>query len=131
MTKLGFEQQVKELLKLRKAVIDLCPRRADREIGQPYKSWIIVLDSQIEQARRWLRTNTDQPQPPTDAGEGQGQGGSSPGGPDGRTLQEKPSDLALSTSLCSNKVFSEAVQDQPPQSPDQLLPLLCRVLLLK
>lgn len=131
MTKLGFEQQVKELLKLRKAIIDLCPRRADREIGQPYKSWIVALDNQVEQARRWLRTDKDQPQPPTDAGEGQGQGGSSPGCPDGRTSQEKPPDLALSASLYSNKVFSEAIQDQPPQSPDQLLPLLCRVLLLE
>lgn len=131
MTKLGFGQRVKELLKFRKAVIDLCPRKADGEIGQPYKTWIKVLDVQIDQARLWLGTH--KPPPPSDqgAGEGQGQGELPPGCPDGRTLQEKPSDLALSASLCSNKVFSEAIQDQPPQPPDQLLPLLCRVLLLK
>lgn len=131
MSKKGFEDRVEELLKFRKATIDLCPRKADGEIGQPFKSWIRVLDDQIDQARRWLGTHKSPPPPAQDAGENQDQGGTVLGRAGGIPPQEKPSESRFSASLNTNLAFCEAVQDQPPQSPQQLLPLLCRVLLLK
>ena len=127
----GFQQRIQDLDSLKGAILHYAPRKPNGDLGRPYRGWIKTLDKEIALARRWTPTDKPPPESPLTTSDAHGLPRPTSDPTNGHTPSEKPSESHPRAWFPSPQAPTDAAQLQDPQPPDQMLPLLCRILYLK
>lgn len=126
-----FRLRIRDLTRLKEAININAPRQSDGSMGEPYASWVRTLDKEIALAWQWIHPGQPPPAAPQNAGDAQGALEPTPDRANDQPTPERHSDFDLRALFPSPIPPTDTAQLQDPQPANQLLPLLCRVLLLK
>lgn len=122
---------VAKLRRIRAFLLNEAPLDDLGDLLSPFDAWVNCLETEIAASVKWSELLSSPPESPqVNIGY---YGFTEIDHPDTnhQEISEKPSESSPRASLRSNGPALEAIQLQPPQSPDQQLSLLCSVLLQK